>query len=354
MLREKRRREKAVNRDFCRAAHKGCKQDRHGPVALRWKRPGRHDGGHRTAEADEHRHDGLTGKTDAPQQLVHHKRHACHIAGVFQNRQKEKERHDHGQEAQNASHTLKNTVDDQAQHHGIEPVSCERRIGKRCELVNAERQKIAQKRADHMERQKENEKHHADKNRDRRIFAGQNFICLHASSVLPTLPGLHDGLAHEFFNEAVAHVGKCCVPVQAPLLLHLQNRVLNELLFVLVELERIFDAAVSFNKPRRGKARVDARRLRVVFDLVADRMDAPVHGARLTEVVDLRQNFPLRHPNGFVNEFRHAVGRRRADRNDRNAERLCHFLHVDTAAVSGQLVHHVERQNRRHAQRQKL
>ena len=92
----------------------------------------------------------------------------------------------------------------------------------------------------------------------------------------------------------------------------------------------------------------------MVFDLVADRMDAPVHGARLTEVIDLRQNFSLRHAHGFVNELRHAVGRRRADRNDRNAERLCHFLHVDTAAVSGQLVHHVERQNRRHAQRQKL
>ena len=205
-----------------------------------------------------------------------------------------------------------------------------------------------------MERQKENEKHHADKNRNRREFAGQNFIRLHASSVLPTLPGLYDGLAHEFFNEAVAHVGKCCVPVQAPLLLHLQNRVLDELFFVLVEFERIFDAVVSFNKPRRGKARVDARRLRVVFDLVADRMDAPVHGARLAEVIDLRQNFPLRHAHGFVNELRHAVGRRRADGDDRNAERLCHFLHVDTAAVSGQLVHHVERQNRRHAQRQKL
>ena len=205
-----------------------------------------------------------------------------------------------------------------------------------------------------MERQKENEKHHADKNRDRRIFAGQNFICLYASSVLPTLPGLHDRAFYQLFNETVAHVGKRSVPVQAPLLLHLQNRVLDELLFVLVELERIFDATVSFNKPRRGKARVDAHRLRVVFDLVADRMDAPVHGARLAEVVDLRQNFPLCHPNGFVNEFRHAVGCRRADRNDRNAERLCHFLHVDTAAVSGQLVHHVERQNRRHAQRQKL
>ncbi len=43
---------------------------------------------------------------------------------------------------------------------------------------------------------------------------------------------------------------------------------LDELFFVLIELERIFDAAVSFNASRRGKARVDARRLRVVFDLV--------------------------------------------------------------------------------------
>ncbi len=62
---------------------------------------------------------------------------------------------------------------------GLEPVSCERRIGKRCELANAERQKITQKRADHMERQKKIRNITPIKNRDRRIFAGQNFICLH-------------------------------------------------------------------------------------------------------------------------------------------------------------------------------
>ena len=119
MLREKCRREKAVDRNLRRAAHKGRQQDRHGPVALRRQRPCCHDRRHRTAEAYEHRHNRLTGKTDAPQQLVHDKRHTRHIARVFQDRQEEKQRHNHGQETQNASHALENAVNDQALHHGV-------------------------------------------------------------------------------------------------------------------------------------------------------------------------------------------------------------------------------------------
>lgn len=61
----------------------------------------------------------LTGKTDAPQQLVHDKRHTRHIARVFQDRQEEKQRHNHGQETQNASHALENAVNGQALHHGV-------------------------------------------------------------------------------------------------------------------------------------------------------------------------------------------------------------------------------------------
>ena len=55
--------------------------------------------GNGAAEADEHRHDGLAGQADAPQQLVHHERHARHIAGVFQNRQEEKQCDNDRQEA---------------------------------------------------------------------------------------------------------------------------------------------------------------------------------------------------------------------------------------------------------------
>ena len=80
------------------------------------------------AEADEHRHDGLAGQADAPQQLVHHERHARHIAGVFQNRQEEKERHDDRQKAQNRADALKNAVDHKALHDGVQVIGRQRPI----------------------------------------------------------------------------------------------------------------------------------------------------------------------------------------------------------------------------------
>ena len=205
-----------------------------------------------------------------------------------------------------------------------------------------------------MERQKENQEHDADKNRNRRVFASQDFIRLHASFVLAALLRLDDRVFHQLFNEAVAHIGKRRVAVESPLLLHLQNRMLDQFFFVLVEPEHLFHRRIALDEPRCGKARADARCLRMVLNLMAHRVDAPVDRTRLAEIIHLRQNLPFRRAHRLVHQLRHAVCRRRADRDNRNAERLRHLLDVDAAAVSGQLVHHVECQHHRNAQRQQL
>ena len=99
ILRKERCREKCVDRNFCRATHKGREQDGHGAVALRRERPCRHDCRDRAAETDKHWHDRFAGQADAPQKLVHDERHTRHIAGVFQNRQEEKQCDNDRQEA---------------------------------------------------------------------------------------------------------------------------------------------------------------------------------------------------------------------------------------------------------------
>ena len=83
---------------------------------VRGQRAACHDAGHRAAEADEHGHDAAARKTDAPQQLVHHKGHARHIAAILQQGKEEEQGHDDGQEAQHTAHAGKDAVDHQRMH----------------------------------------------------------------------------------------------------------------------------------------------------------------------------------------------------------------------------------------------
>ena len=77
------RREEGVDRDLGRAAH--VRREENGHLAVTVGRDGAccHDGGHRAAKADEHRHDAAPGKPDAAQGLVHNERHARHVAGIL-------------------------------------------------------------------------------------------------------------------------------------------------------------------------------------------------------------------------------------------------------------------------------
>ena len=61
-------------------------------------------------------------------QAIHNKSRPGHIAGVFQNRQEEKERHDDRQKAQNRADALKNAVDHKALHDGVQVIGRQRPI----------------------------------------------------------------------------------------------------------------------------------------------------------------------------------------------------------------------------------
>ena len=62
----------------------------------------------------------------------------------------------------------------------------------------------------------------------------------------------------------------------------------------------------------------------------------------------------MRDAHGAFDQILNALVLRRGDGNDRNAEFIGHFLHIDGAAVAAHFVHHVERQHHRDLHFKKL
>jgi hypothetical protein len=120
VFREKGGDKEAVNRIFCGAAHKRSQHDRHFPVTLRGKRARSHNARHGASEADQHGHNGSSGKADSPEKLVHDKGNPCHIAGILQQREEEEQRYNNRQEGQDGAHPGKNAVNNQRVQDGID------------------------------------------------------------------------------------------------------------------------------------------------------------------------------------------------------------------------------------------
>ena len=237
---------------------------------------------------------------------------------------------------------------------GVQPVGRQRPVDDDGQGVNAGGQQIAQRLPDDVERQIEDQQHHADEDRDGRIFARQDPVGPDRAQPLLTLVRLDDTGFDQRLDEGVAHVGDGRVAVKPALELHLDDRVLDELLFILVQMQLLHYGLVPVDDPGRGEADGEARALRVVLDLVADGVDAAVHRAGRAEIDDGRQLPGLGRADRRLDQRLNAVAGGGADRDDRHAQLLREAVRVDAAAVAGQLVHHVERQHRRHAQRQQL
>ena len=203
-----------------------------------------------------------------------------------------------------------------------------------------------------MERQIEDQQHHADKNRDRGIFSGQNFIRADRAQALLAFVRLDDAGFDQRFNERIAHIRDGRVAVKSAFQLHLDDGVLDQLLFILIEAQLLQHGFIAVDDPRRREADGKPRALRVVFNLVADGVDAAVDRSGGAEIDDGGQALVLRRAHSRLDQRLDPVAGGRADGHDGNAQLLRELIRVDAAAVAGQLVHHVERQHRRHAQRQ--
>ena len=240
-------------------------------------------------------------------------------------------------------------------HHGIDTVRGQCAIDQSRKGVDAECKQIGQRRADHAEGQPEHEEHHAEKDRDRGIFAGQHPVDRHTAAVFPALMRFDHRCGDDPFNEGIPHIGKRGVAIQSALVLHLDDTVLKKLPFVVIQLQTVGDFRIPLYELAGTEARRQSRSLGMVVDEMYDGVDAAVDsGIGGTEVPHLRLLPVLRGRNGFVDQLRHTVSTGRADGNDRDAKHIAHFRDVDRAAVRVDLIHHIECQHHRYAQLQKL
>ena len=308
---EKGRGEQSVDGQLGRAGHKGGEQNGHTAVPLTGESAGGHDGRHRTAEPDQHRHKAAARQADPPQQLVHDKGHPRHVAGVFQDGQEEEQGDDGGQKAQHTADAGKDSVDDQRVDHRVDGIAGQGLIHQPGQRVDPQREQVGQKGADGPEGHPEDQRQDADEAGQRRIFAGQDLVDGHAALVFPAFGRVHHRFGAQLFDEGKAHVRQRGLPVQAALGLHLGDGMFQQILFVLVQAQRFQDQRVPFHQFGGGEARRQSRSLGVVLDQMDHRMDAAVNRpapglvpvAGLTEINAARRLPVTRHMDGVVDQL---------------------------------------------------
>ena len=100
--------------------------------------------------------------------------------------------------------------------------------------INAHFQQVLERQTDDAEGEVEHQRHDAHKGRDGGIAAREEPVDLGRAELLLALAGLHDGLLHQLVDEVEPHIRDGGGAVQTPLLLHLDDDVLDHLFFVLV------------------------------------------------------------------------------------------------------------------------
>ncbi len=224
--------------------------------------------------------------------------------------------------------------------------------------VDAHGKQILQEQADHMEGEVEHQAHDGDEGRDGGVFAGEDTVQALAALALAALPGLLDRDAADAGDKVKAHLRDGGSPVEAALFFHLENNVLNHLRLILIQLELLLDQPVALNELAGGKARGQAGSLGVVFDQVGDAMQAAVDRAAVlglvAEVLAKRALLIFGNVQGVADKLVHAGVFRRGDGDHRHAELGLHAVDIHAAAVGGDLVHHVERNDHGDAHFQKL
>ena len=215
--------------------------------------------------------------------------------------------------------------------------------------VDAGFHQVLEEQADDVEGEVEHQTHDGDKRRDGSVLAGKELVDAVGAQLLLALVGLDHRLGHQLLNEGEAHIRNGGSAVQAALLLHLHDDVLDHLFFVLVQLQGFLNAVVALHQLGGGKPHRDARRLGVILDEVDDAVDAAVHRAAVVILTaEVHASGPLLifcHMHGMVHQLVHALilGSRNGD--DRDAQHGFHLVDAHRAAVAAHLVHHVQGQH---------
>ena len=167
-------------------------------------------------------------------------------------------------------------------------------------------------------------------------------------------PCFGDAGSADFLYEVVAHVRQGGVPVHAGIVLHFNDGVLNQLFFVLAQVQQFVKILLALNELGGAEPAGDSRPLGMVLNDMAHRVDAPVYRAVGTEVLYLGLDTAAGGRKQGVHQLGDAFIFGGADGNHRNPQGLRHLPHVHAAAVAPELVHHVQGDDHGHLQAHKL
>ena len=133
---------------------------------------------------------------------------------------------------------------------------------------------------------------------------------------------------------------------------------LHRLLLVLIQQQLTPDQSVSLYQLAGGKADRKVCRLGVICDQMHDSVQAPVNGpavfALIAEILTQWPLLVLRHVNGVIHQFVHTKVFCCRDGHHRHTQQGLHGVYIDAAAVGGDLIHHIERNDHGHVHLQQL
>ena len=205
-----------------------------------------------------------------------------------------------------------------------------------------------------MKRQVEHEEHHEQEHRKRRILARQNAVEPYAAAVFFAFVATHNGMLHNAFDKGVTHVCERFVAVKARLCFHLDDAVLKQFFFVLIQFQTLHERFVTLDELCGAKTRADAEPTRVILDDVRGGVDAAMYRTVRAEVKHSGADLVLGGGDHLIDQLGNAFALCRADGDDRDAQLLAHAFDVHGAAVCTHFVHHVQRKHHGDAQLKKL
>ena len=172
--------------------------------------------------------------------------------------------------------------------HRIDAVGSEGAIDQGGERINADGQEIGKTLADDMEGEVEGEKHDRQKGGNGGVPAGKDLIEPDGAGVLAAFVALGDRGGDDPFDEGIAHIGQGGVAVQPGFVFHLDDAVFQQLLFVFIQPQVLFQRIAALNELGGAETGGDAQPFGVIRDEVDNGVQAAVDGGIIgAEICDL-------------------------------------------------------------------
>ena len=164
--------------------------------------------------------------------------------------------------------------------------------------------------------------------------------------MLAAFAGFHHTSGADLVDERKTHIRHGRAAVETPLVFHLQLDMFQHLGFICVQVQLLKNAAVALNEFTCGKTDRDTGASRVIFDQVTYGVNTAVDCAavvlRTAEVLTERLFLIPGDVDRMADQFVHALVFGGGDRNHGHAQHGFHLIDLEGAAVSGDLVHHVQ------------